>query len=79
MMRKTKTFDCVEMKTKIQEKHAREFAGLPDHEIAAQMVRELETSKDPVAASYRECLTRESVAAAYGFSVKAGGPGQTAG
>ncbi len=62
-MRKIKTFDCVEMKRTIQKKNARKFKGLPDHEIAAQMVRELRTSNDPLALWYRECLTHESMAA----------------
>ncbi|HPO16912.1 MAG TPA: hypothetical protein PLI09_25970 [Candidatus Hydrogenedentes bacterium] len=62
-MKKDKTFDCVEMKQAIQEKHAREFAGLPDQEVADRMMRELKTSNDPVAVWYRECLTQESLAA----------------
>jgi hypothetical protein len=62
-MPKAKTSDCVEMKAKIQERHAREFAGLPDHEVAAQMLRELETSKDPAAVCYRECLAGGGVVA----------------
>lgn len=62
-MQKKKAFDCVEMKWAIQAKHAREFEGLPDQEIADRIMRELKTSNDPVAVWYRKCLAQESLAA----------------
>lgn len=62
-MGRTKPFDCVEMKRRIQEEHGKRFAGLPDHEVAVRIVRELESSRDPIAVWYRACLAREGVAA----------------
>lgn len=62
-MHKNKVFDCVEMKRAIQAKHAQELEGLPNQEIADRMARELQTSNDPVAVWYRECLPQESLTA----------------
>jgi len=53
-MMKSKTFDCVEMKRAIQEKHAREYAGMTSEEVAEHIQRKLAASDSPVAKWFRE-------------------------
>ena len=53
-MPQEKTFDCVEMKNRIQAEIARENEGLTDDERRARLRHELETSDDPLARKWRE-------------------------
>ena len=52
-MKKTKTFDCVEMKNKIQARLAEEYRGLTDEERRRKIAHELASSDDPVARKWR--------------------------
>ena len=52
-MKKTKTFDCVEMKNKIQAQLAAEYRGLTDEERRRRIADELATSDNPVARKWR--------------------------
>jgi len=52
-MKKGKTFDCVEMKRAILEKHAREYAGMTSEEVAEHIQRKLAASDSPVAQWFR--------------------------
>ncbi len=53
-MPKTKVFDCVEMKNRIQAEISMENEGLTDAEIAERRRVLLETSEDPVARKWRK-------------------------
>ena len=59
-MPKTKTFDCVEMKNRIQAELREEYEGLSEDEIAARRRAWLETSDDPVARKWRQLGKAES-------------------
>ena len=52
-MKKIKTFDCVEMKDRIQAQLANEYRGLTDEEKRRRIADELATSDDPVARKWR--------------------------
>ena len=59
---KTKPFDCVEMKNRIQAALAEKYAGLSDQERFERIERELNTSDDEVARWWRKMSsTRSSV------------------
>ena len=55
-MMKTKTFDCVEMKRAIQEKHACEYAGMTSEEVAQHIQRKLAASDSPIAKWFRKAV-----------------------
>ncbi len=59
-MRTTKTFDCVEMKRKIQVDRAEEYAGLTDQEIALRIQDTLDNSHHPVAEWYRRIVAHQA-------------------
>lgn len=59
-MMRTKAFDCVEMKRRVQEQRAKEYAGLTDEEIARRIQETLNTSDDPVAAWHRKILATKT-------------------
>lgn len=48
-----KSFDCVEMKNRIQQELREQRAGMTDEEIEVQMERELRTSSSPIAQLWR--------------------------
>ena len=53
-MPKTKVFDCVEMKNRIQAEISKENEGLSEVEITERRRVLLETSDDPVAKKWRQ-------------------------
>lgn len=53
-MLKTKTFDCVGMKNRIQTEINKESEGLSEAEISERRRILLETSDDPVAKKWRQ-------------------------
>ena len=59
-MKKNKPFDCVEMKRAIQQKHAREYAGMTNDEIAQHIQRKLATSDNPAAQWFRKATAPKS-------------------
>lgn len=52
-MRKKKSFDCVQMKNRIQARHRREYSGLKTEEVRRRIKKRLATSNDPVARKWR--------------------------
>jgi len=52
-MIRRKTFDCVEMKRRVQLELARENEGLTDEEQRARITRELASADDPVSRKWR--------------------------
>lgn len=52
-MKKTKRFDCVQMKNEIQVKMLRQYRGMSDGEVQRAMEQELATSDSPVARFWR--------------------------
>ena len=52
-MIKSKTFDCVDMKNKIQAKLQEEYEGLTLEEVRKRRRAKLEASKDPLARKFR--------------------------
>ncbi|GMU35912.1 MAG: hypothetical protein KJ057_01235 [Phycisphaerae bacterium] len=59
MPQEKKTFDCVELKNRIQAEIARENDGLTADERRKRIRHELETSDDPVARTRRSPASRE--------------------
>ncbi len=59
-MQTTKTFDCVEMKRKIQADRAEEYAGLTDQEIAPRIQDALDNSRHPAAEWYRRIVAHQT-------------------
>ena len=59
-MRTAKTFDCVEMKRRIQAERANEYAGLDDKEIAWRIQDSLDNSDHPIAKWYRRIVAHET-------------------
>lgn len=57
-MKKTKPFDCVEMKDEIQQRLAREYAGLSPDEKRRRLDAELASSEDSVARKWRALRQR---------------------
>ncbi len=53
-MRKTKKFDCVEMKNQIQSEMMKECEGLSEAEILERRRIQMETSDDPLAKKWRQ-------------------------
>ncbi len=49
-MKRTKTFDCVEMKRSIQEQIEKEFAGVPEEE--ARSIQRERIAADPILAPF---------------------------
>lgn len=56
---KTKTFDCIAMKDRIQAELLREWEGLSDAEIRIRIQHDLETSDTPVARWWRRIAKRD--------------------
>ena len=56
---KSETYDCVEMKRAIQEKHACEYAGMASEEVAEHIQRKLAASDSPVAKWFRKATAQE--------------------
>jgi len=52
-MKRTKAFDCVEMKNAIQSQLRKEYEGLDEREIIRRRRQWLETSDSPVAKWWR--------------------------
>jgi hypothetical protein len=53
-VRRGKTFDCVEMKNRIQAELLKEREGMTDEEVRAEIKRRLETSNSPIAQWWRK-------------------------
>jgi len=52
-VKKHKSFDCVEMKNEIQARLLKQWEGLSDREIEAQITQDLKTSQSPIAQLWR--------------------------
>lgn len=63
MRKKSKSFDCVQMKRDIQAKLAKEWEGLTDEEIRTRIQQDLATSDDPVARKWRELVQHKAATA----------------
>jgi len=59
-MKKNKEFDCVEMKNSIQAQLLKEWEGMSDEEIEAQIDQKLRTSTSPVAKLWRSIVKRQT-------------------
>ncbi len=57
--KKSKAFDCVEMKNRIQAKHRKEWAGLTDQEVRRLIQEELSNGDDVVSRKWRRLKARE--------------------
>ena len=53
-MIKKKTFDCVELKRRIQDKLQDEYNDMTDEEIRRKRARKVETSDSPIANKWRQ-------------------------
>lgn len=49
-----KEFDCVEMKSSIQERINKEFEGMSDEQIRAKMLEEIMASNSPFAQALKQ-------------------------
>ena len=61
-MKKTKKFDCVRLKDKIQARLTRQWRGLTDEEIRERIRQELATSDSPIAQLWRKLPARKEEA-----------------
>jgi len=59
---RTKSFDCVTMKTEVQAKLRQDFAGLSDEEERTRITQELESSDDVVARKWRRIREKNPAA-----------------
>jgi hypothetical protein len=57
--KKSKSFDCVEMKNRIQARHRKEWAGLTDEEARCLIQEELSNGDDVVSRKWRRLKARE--------------------
>lgn len=60
MAGKSKTFDCVEMKNRIQRKLREEWKDLSDEQVRERIHRHLETSDDELARWWRQVRSRQA-------------------